>query len=70
MKENIKKFRKAQNLVEYILIATMFAVVCVTIIGYMDLSKLKNYIFARPGIKDASGKYTIEIEPMTKGPPP
>lgn len=68
MKKDEKKFKNAQNLIEYILIGSIVALACATIIMMTDYSKLKNYVLSRPGIKDASGKNIIEVEPMTKGP--
>lgn len=56
--------KKAQNLLEYILIFAMVA----TVIGYGFVSKfdfraIKNYVFMRPA--DSSDSTRIKIEPMT-----
>ncbi len=56
--------KKAQNLLEYILIAALIA----TAIGYgfvakIDLKKIKNYVFLRPS--DPSNSTRIKIESMT-----
>lgn len=56
--------KKAQTLLEYILIVAMVA----TVLGYgiackFDFKSLKNYVFMRPASSEDSTK--IEIEPMT-----
>lgn len=58
----MKRVRKAQNLVEYILIFALVGVVCFFVASKIDLNKLKNYVFVRPVGSD--GK--INIEAMTK----
>lgn len=56
--------KKAQNLLEYILIAAMVAV-CIGygFAGKLDYKKIKNYVFMRPAESATSTK--IKIEAMT-----
>lgn len=56
--------KKAQNLLEYILIAAMVAVILgYAFVGKMDYNKLKNYVFIRPA--DSTDSSRINIEAMT-----
>lgn len=56
--------KKAQNLIEYILIAAMVAVILgYGFVGKMDFNKLKNYVFIRP--TDSTDSSKINIEAMT-----
>lgn len=56
--------KKAQNLLEYILIVAMVAVVfgC-AFVGKIDIKNLKNYVFIRPA--DSTDASKINIEAMT-----
>jgi len=56
--------KKAQNLVEYALIFSLVAIICLVFTSKMDLQSIKNYVFARPADADDSTK--INIEAMTK----
>lgn len=60
------QMKKAQNLIEYILIFSLIGVVGYFITSNIDFGKIKNYIFMRPGSQDAGGGYSIKIEAMTK----
>ncbi len=53
---------KAQNLVEYGLIATVVALALFGAMRGVNFKKLKNYVFMRPA--DSTGS-VIEIESMT-----
>lgn len=56
--------KKAQNLLEYVLIVAMVAVVFgYAFVGKMDFKKLKNYVFIRPASTSDPSK--INIEAMT-----
>jgi len=55
--------KKAQNLVEYILIFLLVAVAGYMFVSKMDLKSIKNYVFMRPA--DSSGTQ-ITVEAMTK----
>ena len=54
---------KSQNLLEYILIAALIAVVCAVVVSKFDLRTIKNYVFMRPA--DSTDPSKIKIEPMT-----
>jgi len=56
--------KKAQNLVEYALIFSLVAIVCLVFTSKMDLRAIKNYIFMRPA--DSTDSTKINIEAMTK----
>ena len=55
--------KKAQNLVEYLLIASLVAVMGVYAVSKVDFQQLKNYVFMRPA--DPSNASRIKIEAMT-----
>lgn len=54
--------KKAQNLLEQVLIVAFVAIVCYTVASKFDLKTLRNYVFIRPA--DDAGQ--INIEAMTK----
>lgn len=56
--------KKAQNLLEYILIFALVAVAGAAFATKFDLKKIKNYVFNRPA--DATDSTKITIEPMTE----
>ena len=58
------KTLKAQNLLEYLLIASLVAVVGYGFVARFDLQKLKNYVFMRPA--DSTDTSKIKIEAMTE----
>lgn len=60
MKKNQKK---AQNLLEYILIFAMVAIAGYAFAAKFDIRKIKNYVFDRPA--DSSSPSKIKIEAMT-----
>jgi hypothetical protein len=62
MKRNMKK--KAQNLIEYLLIAALIAVACYGFVAKFNINTLKNYVFMRPA--DSTDSTKITIEPMTQ----
>jgi len=55
---------KAQNLIEYILIASMIALAGYLFVSKFDMQKIKNYVFMRPA--DSTDSTKIKIEAMTK----
>ena len=60
----IMKKVKAQNLIEYILIASMIALAGYLFVSKFDMQKIKNYVFMRPA--DSTDSTKIKIEAMTK----
>lgn len=75
--QKLKNMRKAQNLLEYILIAAMLAIAGYAFVSNFDMKALKNYVFMRPEqedtihLKDENGNdkevklNLIKIEAMT-----
>lgn len=60
--------KKGQNLIEYILIASLVALVSVIIVTKFNIVKLRNYVFVRPASSDTTNEVTstkIKIEAMT-----
>jgi len=55
--------RKGQNLLEYILIFAMVALVSCAFVTRFDFGKLRNYVFSRPTTSSDNTK--INIEAMT-----
>lgn len=55
---------KAQNMMEYLLIAAMVAIVGYGFVAKFDLQKLKNHVFMRP--TDSTDNTKIKIEAMTE----
>ena len=55
--------KKAQNMLEYLLIASIVAVACYMFVSKFDLKSIKNYVFMRT--PDATDTTKIKIEPMT-----
>ena len=55
--------KKAQTVVEYVLIAALVAIVSATFASKMDLKAIKNYVFMRPA---GSTPGQINIEAMTQ----
>lgn len=55
--------KKAQNLLEYILIFAIVAIAAYMFASNMDLQAIKNYVFVRP--TDTANPSHIKIEPMT-----
>lgn len=55
---------KAQNLIEYILIFAMVAIVSYGFVTKFDLRTIKNHVFDRPA--DTTDPSRINIEPMTE----
>ena len=59
-----KKAQKGQNLVEYLLIVAMVAIIIgYGFVGKFDFKSLKNYVFMRPA--DSTDATKIKIEAMT-----
>ena len=58
------KQKQAQNLIEYILIFAMVAIVCSMFVIKLDLRQIKNHVFDRPA--DTTNPSRINIEPMTE----
>ncbi len=56
--------KKAQNLLEYILIFAMIAIAAYGFVFKLDLKKIKNYVFMRPA--DSMDSTKIKIEAMTE----
>ena len=56
--------KKAQNLLEYILILMLVVLAAYTFTTKMDLKSIKNYVFGRPA--DSAHPTEIKIEEMTK----
>lgn len=56
--------KKAQNLMEYILIFMLVVLVCAIVATKFDLTRIRNYVFVRPA--DSGNKSQITIEAMTK----
>lgn len=54
--------KKAQNLIEYILIFLLIAVFGAVAVSKFDYSKVKNFVFARP----VGNGSQVSIEAMTK----
>ena len=54
--------KKAQNLIEYVLIFMLIAVVGGFAVSKFDYSKVKNFVFARP----VGNGSQVSIEAMTK----
>lgn len=65
----MNKNKKAQNVMEYLLIASMVALAGYYFTAKFDMTKLKNYVFNRPAstetINGVSGT-RIKIESMTQ----
>lgn len=57
--------KKAQTLIEYILIFALISVVAFTFVAKFDFNGIKNYVFIRP--VDSTDSTKIRIEPMTEG---
>lgn len=55
--------KKGQNLLEYVLIFAMIAVVGSLVVSKFDLRTIKNYVFMRPA--DSTDSSKIKIEAMT-----
>jgi len=55
---------KAQNVLEYILIASLIAISGYLFVSKFDLQQLKNYVFMRPS--DSTDSTKIKIEAMTQ----
>lgn len=55
--------KKAQNLVDYILILTMVAIIAFGIATRFDLGAIRNHVFVRP--TDSANPSHIKIEAMT-----
>jgi len=55
---------KAQNVLEYILIASLIAISGYLFVSKFDLQQLKNYVFMRPA--DSTDSTKIKIEAMTQ----
>ena len=55
--------KKGQNLLEYILITALIAVIGAAFVSKFDLRTIKNYIFMRPA--DSTDSTKIKIEAMT-----
>ena len=58
------KKKKAQNLMEYLLIAAMVAIAGYAFVTKFDFQNLKNYVFNRPA--DSADNTKIRIEAMTE----
>jgi len=58
------KKSKAQNILEYVLIAAVIAMSGYIFVSKFDMQKLKNYVFMRPA--DDTNKSRIKIEAMTE----
>jgi len=56
--------RKAQTVIEYVLIAALVAIISATCASKMNLKSIKNYVFDRPS--DTTTPSQINIEAMTK----
>lgn len=56
--------KKAQNLLEYILIFAMVAIAGYGFVAKFDLKKIKNYVFERP--TDSADSSKIKIDSMTE----
>jgi hypothetical protein len=56
--------KKAQTLLEYVLIVAFMALLAYVTASKFDLKTLKNYVFMRPA--DTSNPSQINIEAMTK----
>lgn len=56
--------KKAQSLVEYMLIAALIAVAGYVFIAKVDLTKIRDYVFVRH--TDAEHPSQIKIEAMTE----
>lgn len=56
-------YKKAQTLLEYLLIAALFAAVIGTLLMKIDYRIIKNYMFGRPA---SDGGTSIKIEAMTE----
>lgn len=56
--------KKSQNLLEYVLIFAMVAVVVGLVASKFDLRTIKNYVFMRPA--DSTDSSQIKIEAMTQ----
>lgn len=61
--KKIKKV-KAQNVMEYVLIAAVIAMSGFIFVSKFDMQKLKNYVFMRPA--DETNQSRIKIEAMTE----
>lgn len=55
--------KKGQNLIEYILIFAVVALLAYAFISRIDLRTIRNYVFVRS--PSATNPSQIEIEPMT-----
>jgi len=55
--------KKGQNLLEYILITALIAVIGALFVSKFDLRAIKNYVFMRPA--DSTDSSKIKIEAMT-----
>jgi len=58
-----KNQKKSQNLVEYLLIFAMVAIVSYGFVAKINLKTIKNYVFDRPA--DTTDPTKIKIEAMT-----
>lgn len=56
--------KKGQNLVEYLLIAAIVAIACVTILMKVNMKSLRNYVFMQPA--DSTDSTQIKIKAMTE----
>ena len=59
----MKDVKKAQNLLEYLLIFMMVALAAYMFSSKMNLTSIKNYVFVRPA--DSANPSHIKIEAMT-----
>ncbi len=57
--------KKAQGLLEYILIFAFVAVIVVGFTTKFDLKIIRNHVFDRPASNQQNGTSTITLEPMT-----
>ena len=57
--------KKAQTLVEYVLIFVLVSLIAYTFVSKFNFQAIKSYVFMRP--VDSTNSSKIKIEPMTEG---